>query len=84
MTTSKAFLGVLAGLATGTMFGLILASRRMNSRRKFSRVGNELGEALNDKIDERFAELVKALAGNMKQLKPTGIEGGKIEQEIRV
>lgn len=78
MTTGKAFLAVLAGIATGTAFGLILASRRMNSGKKISHVGKAFGEALNDKIDERFDEMVKAIAGTMKPSKRMGSAGEKI------
>lgn len=80
MTTGKAFLAVLAGVAAGTALGMILAPKRSDSRKKFLKVGGDLGQALNDKIDERFDELVKTIAIRIKQSKPVNGSPEKVEQ----
>ena len=70
MTTSKALLGVLAGLAAGTVIGMMLAPTKGGRLRKIiSRKSEDLADAINDKIDEKFDELLKNVSGRIKKTK---------------
>lgn len=70
MTTSKALLGVLVGVAAGTVIGILLAPSRGDKYRKnISRKSEDLAEAINDKIDEKFEELLKTISGKVKKSK---------------
>lgn len=71
MSTGKALLGVLAGMAAGAALGLLFAPEKgSNTRKKIVRKGEDLAEAVNDKIDEKFNELVGVLTGKGKKSKP--------------
>ena len=70
MTTGKALLGVLSGIAVGTVIGILLAPDKGDKLRKnISRKSEDLAEAINDKIDEKFAELLKTISGKVKKSK---------------
>ena len=73
MTTSKALLGVLAGIAAGTVIGIFLAPDKADRLRKnISKKSGDLADAINEKIDEKFQELLKTMSGKVKK--------GKTEQ----
>jgi gas vesicle protein len=82
MTTGKALLAVLAGVAAGTALGLLLAPKGSESKKKIIRIGGELGQALNEKIDERFDELLKSIAGKVKHARPVNGTQEKVELEV--
>lgn len=68
MTTSKTLLGILAGIATGTVIGMLLAPAKSSRLRKIiSRESDDLADAINDKINERFEELLKNISGKIKK-----------------
>ena len=68
MTTGKVLLGVLAGIAVGTVIGAILAPPKSGRLRKIiSRESDDLADAINDKIDERFEELLKKISVKVKK-----------------
>ena len=70
MTTGKALLGVLAGIAAGTVIGIMLAPGKSSRLRKIiSRKSEDLADAINDKIDEKFEELLKNVSGKVKKTK---------------
>ena len=52
MTTGKALLGVLAGIAAGTVMGVFLARDGDKARKRIFEKREDLGDAINDKIDE--------------------------------
>ena len=83
MTTGKALLAVVAGIAAGAALGLLLAPKGSDARKKISKIGGDLAEALNDKIDERFDHLVEAIAGKVKQSKSPNGEREKVDQDIQ-
>ncbi|MEX2234484.1 MAG: YtxH domain-containing protein [Cyclobacteriaceae bacterium] len=67
MKTGKALSGVFAGLATGSVLGVIFAPQKGSaSRKKISQKGEELAAALDKRIDEKFEELTGMIAGKMK------------------
>lgn len=70
MTTSKALLGVLAGIAAGTVIGIFLAPGKSDRLRKnISKKGGDLADAINEKIDEKFEELLNAISVKIKKAK---------------
>ena len=70
MTTGKTLLGVLAGIAAGTVIGILLAPDKGDRLRKnISKKSEDLAEAINDKIDEKFEELLKTISGGVKKTK---------------
>ncbi len=68
MNTGKALLGVMAGIAAGAVLGMLFASERgSNTRKSISKKGDDLASALNDKVDEKFNELMNSITGKMKK-----------------
>lgn len=67
MNSGKALLGVLAGLAAGAAIGLLFAPEKgATTRKNITRKGEDLAEALNDRIDDKFSELLRIIRGNGK------------------
>jgi hypothetical protein len=72
MKTSRALLGVAAGIAAGAVLGILFApDKGRDTRKKISRKGEDLADALNDKIEQKFEEFTKGLSGKFFNLKPT-------------
>ena len=70
MTTGKALLGVLAGIAAGTVIGMMLTPKKGGRMRKIiSRKSEDLADAINDKIDAKFEELLNKISGKVKKAK---------------
>jgi len=71
MKKGKALLGVLAGIAAGAALGILFApDRGANTRKNISRKGEDLADAINDKIEEKFDELTESILGKSKTRKP--------------
>lgn len=69
MKVEKVLLGALVGMATGVALGLLLApDKGSETRKKILKKGGDLANSVNDKIDEKFAELISAITG--KSMKP--------------
>ncbi len=68
MTNGKAILAVLAGVAAGAALGMLFtADRGSDMRKAISKKGEDLADALNDKIDQKFDELLTSITGKMKK-----------------
>jgi hypothetical protein len=66
MTTSKALLGVAAGIAAGAIIGILFApDKGRETRKKIYRKGEDLADELNDKIEQKFEELTKGLSSKI-------------------
>lgn len=66
MKTGKALLGIMAGLTTGVVLGLIFAPEKgSDSRKKLSKRGEEIVEALKKSLDGKFAELTSKMASQV-------------------
>lgn len=71
MSSGKALLGVMAGIAAGAVLGVLFAPEKgINSRKNISKKGEDLANALNQKIEEKFDELMGTITGKMKKAKP--------------
>jgi gas vesicle protein len=67
MKTSRALLGVLAGLAAGAAIGILFApAKGERTRRNMSRKGEELMDDLEDLVDDRFKTAFNKMAGKLK------------------
>lgn len=73
MNSGKAFLGVLAGVAAGAVLGMLFAPGS-RTRKNISKKGEDLADALNEKIDEKFDELMSTIAGRVKKNKTSELE----------
>ena len=64
-------LGVVAGIAAGAILGAALAIRA-NGKKKISKKGEALINAINDRIDEKFEELLGAVNEKARSTKEPG------------
>lgn len=70
MNTGKALLGVLGGIAAGTVIGMLLAPKKNDRlKRNISKKSEDLADAINEKIDQKFEELLKTISGKVKKIK---------------
>jgi len=70
MSTGKALLAVLAGIAAGATIGVIFAPEKGSGARKnLSKKGEDLANALNATIDEKFEQLMSSLNAKVKATK---------------
>jgi gas vesicle protein len=68
MKTSKAILGILAGIAAGAAIGLLFApDKDSRNKKKLRKTGGDLAEALSERIDQKFEILVEGLNEKFKQ-----------------
>jgi gas vesicle protein len=70
MKTSRALLGVAAGIAAGAILGILFApDKGRDTRKKIYRKGEDLADELNDKIEKKFDEFAKGITGKFFGLK---------------
>jgi len=77
MTTAKAVLGVLAGMAAGAALGVLFApDKGTATRKKITNKGEdmansfeELAESVEERIEKKFDELVNAVNGKIKKFR---------------
>jgi gas vesicle protein len=68
MNAGKAILGVLAGIAAGTVLGALLAPNKEARKKKLiQKKGEDLADALSRQIDEKFDALISGLNKRIKQ-----------------
>lgn len=68
MKNGKAFLAVIAGVAAGAVLGMLLApGKGSDTRKKISRKSEDLADALDEKIDRKFEELLTTITGKVKK-----------------
>jgi gas vesicle protein len=70
MSSGKALLGVMAGIAAGAVLGMLFAPEKgVDSRKNISKKGEDLANALNQKVEEKFDELIGTITGKVKKSK---------------
>ena len=83
MSSGKVLLGVLAGIATGALLGVLFApAKGSNTRKNISRKTEDLVDAMNDKIEEKVNEVMHAITGKVKKAKSQfneAVESAKAE-----
>jgi gas vesicle protein len=83
MSSGKALLGVLAGIATGALLGVLFApAKGSNTRKNISRKTEDLMDAMNDKIEEKVNEVMHTVTGKVKKAKSQfneAVESAKAE-----
>ena len=68
MSSGKALLGVLAGLAAGAALGVLFAPEKgSRTRKNISGKTEDLVDALNDKIDKKFNEVIHVVNRKMEK-----------------
>ena len=73
MTTGKAILGMLVGVAAGAAIGMLLAPHKGDkTRKKIFKNGRALADAINEKIDDRFDDLVMSISKKMTSQSTSG------------
>jgi len=64
MSSGKALLGVFAGIAAGAALGILFApGKGSNTRKNISRRTEDLVDAVNDKLEEKFDEVIHVVKG---------------------
>jgi gas vesicle protein len=72
MNNGKAILAVLAGIAAGTAIGMLLApDKGSDTRKKICKKGEDLADAVSDRISEKFDDLLNSLTGRVKSAQST-------------
>lgn len=83
MTTGKALLGVLAGLAAGVTIGVIFGpDKGSGARKNVTKKGEDLANALNETIDEKFEQLMNSINGKVKATRPHNGEPSSAKSEL--
>lgn len=71
MNTSKALLGVAVGLAAGAALGVLFApDKGTNTRKNIVDQGQDLANALNDRIDAKIDELSRSMFSRTGKFRP--------------
>lgn len=82
MTNGKVILAVLAGFSAGTALGLLFApDRGSDTRKKISKKGKDLANAVSDKIDQKFDELLTTISGKVE--KPVSQKDAPGKRELK-
>jgi gas vesicle protein len=83
MSTGKALLAVLAGIAAGAAIGVIFAPEKGSGARKnLTKKGEDLANALNATIDEKFEQLMSSLNAKVKTTKLHNGETSSAKSEL--
>lgn len=68
MNTGKTVLAVLAGIAAGAVLGVLIAPEKgSETRKKILQKGGDLADLVNDKLDQKFDELLSTVRGKTKK-----------------
>ena len=74
MSSGKVFLSVLAGFAAGAALGVLFAPEKgSNTRKNISRKTEDLMDAMNEKIEDKFNEVIDVVSGKVKKGKGEGV-----------
>jgi gas vesicle protein len=81
MNTGKTVVAVLAGVVAGAALGILLAPEKgSDTRKRIVKKGGDLANLVNDKIDQKFDELLSTVTGKAKKpAQPANASAGKNE-----
>jgi gas vesicle protein len=83
MNSGKAFLGVLVGITAGAALGILFAPEKgSNTRKKIVKKGEDLANTLDEKIDEKFGELMNAINSKVKKNRSQNATVSSTAQDI--
>jgi len=69
MKTSNVLLGILAGVATGALVGILVApDKGSRTRRKILNKSEDLNDALNEKVEE-LTEMIHTMTEKVESVK---------------
>ena len=71
MNTGKALLGVVVGIAAGAALGVLFApDKGTNTRKNIVDKGQDLANALNERIDAKIDELSRTIFSRTGKVRP--------------
>jgi len=77
MSSGKVLLGLLAGVAAGTLLGILFAPEKgSDTRKKFSKKGEDFADTLKEKFNE-FLDSISENLDEVKEEVPGNAEEGK-------
>ena len=83
MNSGKAILGVLVGITAGAALGILFAPQKgSKTRRKIVRKSEDIAETLDEKINEKFYELVDVFNRKFKKNRPQNVPVSSTEREM--
>lgn len=69
MTTGRAILGVVAGIAAGAVLGILFApDKGIYTRKKIARKGEDLVDELGDTIERKYEALEEKIEDKIKDV----------------
>jgi len=88
MSSGKVFLGLLAGVAAGTLLGILFApGKGSDTRKKYSKKGEDFVDTLKEKFNEfldsvleNFEEAKEEVSGNAEEGKS---RSGETEKKVK-
>jgi gas vesicle protein len=82
MNSKKALVGIVAGIAAGVVLGVLFAPEKGSRIRKgIARKGEDLADALCDKVEDRLDDLVHSISGRIKKA-TSNSKSGSVESDI--
>lgn len=68
MKTTKALLAVIVGVAAGAALGVLFAPNKgSDTRRKIVKKGDDFADALSNRVDAKFDEVMNVIRGKDKK-----------------
>jgi len=84
MSSGKVFLGVLAGVATGALLGILFApDKGCETRKKIAKKGQDYVDDLKEKMNEVIEDVTTKFESGVKEIKDSAkkeSESAKVEK----
>ncbi len=84
MSSGKVLLGVLAGVATGALIGILFApDKGTNTRKKITKKADDYGDELKSKFDELLNGIIEKYESTKEDVNDL-VQAGKVKaQEVK-